>query len=64
MHGKAGVDIGVGWTRQSPGRTNGTGGNQSEGRQSKRANGRRGDLSKAVGKRQSEIHEADKKYSM
>jgi hypothetical protein len=57
MHRNVGIDIGLGWTKQNPGWTNGRGGeNQSEGKESKRANGRRGDLSRAIERRGSEIH--------
>jgi hypothetical protein len=43
--------IGVGWTGQSPGWTNGKGEKRSEGRQSRRTNGRRGNLSRTIRKR-------------
>jgi hypothetical protein len=45
------VDIGIGWTRQSPGWDSRRGENQSEGRQGSTANGIiRVDLSKALWK--------------
>jgi hypothetical protein len=39
------IDIGARWARQSPGRTNGRGRNRSDGRQSRRTSGEKGDLS-------------------
>jgi hypothetical protein len=46
------VGTGVGWTKQSTGRTNGREENWSGDRQSRRTYGRKGDLSKAMWKRE------------
>jgi hypothetical protein len=57
VHRKVRIDISVGWaTRQSPGQTNGGGGDYSKDRQSKRANGRSRDLIMATGRRESQLH--------
>jgi hypothetical protein len=45
----------AGWIRQSPYGTHGRGENWSEGRKSKRSNGKR-EISKSLGRRESEMH--------